>query len=64
MDLSVLSYYEEKQLLENHDITSLIFKKFRLNIWSNKEIVKQDGYYFKYVDKKFLRDKKVVYESV
>ena len=65
---SVLSYDEEKELLENHDITSLLFKKFRLNIWSNKEIVlnivKYDGYYLKYVDKKFKRNKRVVYESV
>jgi hypothetical protein len=65
---SVLSYDDEKELLENHDITSLLFKKFRLNIWSNKEIVlnivKYDGYYLKYVDKKFKRNKKIVYESV
>ena len=32
MESSVLSYYEEKQLLENHDITSLIFKKFILKL--------------------------------
>jgi hypothetical protein len=68
MDLSKLSYYEEKQLLENHDITSLIFKKFRLNIWSNKEIVleivKHNGNYIQYVDKKLKRDKRVVYEAV
>lgn len=68
MDLSKLSYYEEKQLLENHDITSLIFKKFTLNIWSNKEIVleivKQDGYYLKYVDEKLKKDKEIVYEAV
>jgi hypothetical protein len=65
---SVLSYDDEEELLKNHDITSLLFKKFRLNIWSNKEIVlkivKYDGYYLKYVDKKFMRDKRVVYESV
>lgn len=64
----VLSYDDEEELLKNHDITSLLFKKFRLNIWSNKEIVlnivKYDGYYLKYVDKKFKRDKKIVYESV
>ena len=68
MDLSVLSYYEEKQLLDNHDITSLIFKKFRLNIWSNKEIVleivKHNGNYIQYVDKKLKRDKRVVYEAL
>ena len=64
----VLSYDEEKELLENHDITSLIFKKFRLNIWSNKEIVleivKYNGNYIQYVDNKLKRDKKIVYESV
>jgi hypothetical protein len=65
---SVLSYYEEKKLLENHDITSLIFKKFRLNIWSNKEIVleivKHNGNYIQYVDNKLKRDKRVVYEAL
>jgi len=65
---SVLSYYEEKELLENHDITSLIFKKFRLNIWSNKEIVleivKHNGNYIQYVDNKLKRDKRVVYEAL
>jgi hypothetical protein len=68
MDLSKLSYYEEKELLENHNITSLVFKKFRLKIWSNKEIVleilKNDGYYLKYVDEKLKRDKGIVYEAV
>jgi hypothetical protein len=68
MDLSVLSYYEEKELLENYDITSLIFKKFKLNIWSNKEIVleivKHNGNYIQYVDKKLKRDKDIVYEAL
>jgi hypothetical protein len=68
MESGALSYYEEKQLYEVYDVTSLIFKKFRLNIWSNKEIVlkimKHDGYYLKYVDKKLKKDKRIVYESV
>lgn len=68
MDLSILSYYEEKALLDNNDITSLIFKKFKLNIWSNKEIVKEivkhNGNYLKYVDKKLKRDKEIVYEAL
>lgn len=68
MDLNILSYYEEKALLDNNDITSLIFKKFKLNIWSNKEIVKKivkhNGNYLKYVDKKLKRDKDIVYEAL
>ena len=68
MDLNILSYYEEKALLDNNDITSLIFKKFKLNIWSNKEIVKEivkhNGNYLKYVDKKLKRDKDIVYEAL
>jgi hypothetical protein len=68
MESRALTYDDEKELLKNHDITSLLLKKFRLNIWSNKEIVlkivKNDGYYLKYVDKKLKKDKRIVYESV
>lgn len=31
---------DEKKLLKNDEITSLIFKELRLEIWSNKEDIK------------------------
>jgi hypothetical protein len=68
MKSRTLTYEDEGELLKNHDITSLILKKFKLNIWSNKEIVlkivKNDGYYLKYVDNKLKKNKRVVYEAV
>ena len=68
MESGALSYYEEKQLYEDYDVTSLIFKKFRLNIWSNKEIVlkimKHNGNYLQYIDNKLKRDKEIVYVAL
>jgi hypothetical protein len=70
MKLSKLLNYEEDEdeLINNCDITRLLYKKFRLNIWSNKEIVldiiKQDGYYFKYVHEKLKKDKEIVYKAL
>lgn len=63
-----MDFDDEEELFKNHDITSLIFKELRLEIWSNKdivlEIVKHNGNYLKYVDKKLKRDKDIVYEAL
>lgn len=63
-----MDFDDEEELFKNHDITSLIFKELRLEIWSNKdivlEIVKHNGNYLKYVDEELKRDKDIVYEAL